>query len=200
MRLDENGRPHGNDEKPSILFVGRVAPNKKHEDIIAAFHCYKKRYNKDARLFLIGSSGGMERYRQRLEEYVDKLNTEDVIFTGKISFDQLLAYYNISDVFLCMSEHEGFCVPIIEAMYFNLPVIAYSSSAIPATLGGAGILLPEKDPLLTAGVINRVITDTQLREKIVSSQRKRLSDFSQESISEMFKNYLSAFIKRTQIN
>lgn len=183
------------DGKTNILFLGRISPNKKQEDVIAAFACYKKYYDPEARLFLVGSCEGVETYQARLEEYIVRLGVTDVYFTGKIPFDEILAYYRIADVFLCMSEHEGFCVPIIEAMYFDVPVIAYASSAVPGTLGGSGILLPEKDPLLSAAVIDKVLADKQLKEDILASQQKRLTDFSYEKISEQFIRYITAFIK-----
>jgi len=182
------------DGKTNILFVGRVVPNKKHEDIIAAFSCYKKYYNPEARLFLIGSAENMDVYKERLDNYISKLGVEDVYFTGKIPFDEILAYYKVADMFLCMSEHEGFCVPLVEAMYFDVPVIAYSSSAIPYTLAGCGVLLQEKNPLVTAGVISRVMTDDKQKEEILINQRKRVSDLSYENTSKTFLAYIKNFI------
>jgi len=183
-----------NDGKSNILFVGRVAPNKKHEDVIAAFSCYKKHYNPDARLFLVGSYDGMEPYKHRLDEYVEVLGVEDVIFTGKIPFDEILAYYKIADIFLCMSEHEGFCVPLVEAMHFNVPIVAFASAAIPYTLAGSGVLLHDKDPLLISGMINRIMTDERLKDDIIKGQRQRVSDFSYEKTSALFMKYLTEFL------
>ena len=176
------------------MFLGRIAPNKKHEDIIAAFSCYKKNYDINARLFLIGSSEGMEAYRDQLNEYIDMLGVNDVIFTGKVPFDEILSYFKIADVFLCMSEHEGFCVPLVESMFFDVPIVAYASSAVPETLSSAGILLKEKDPLVTAGIIDRLLRDDDLREDVLNGQRKRLSDFSYEKTSELFLQYIKRFI------
>ena len=183
-----------NDCKTNILFIGRVVPNKRFEDVIAAFSCYKKFYDSDARLFLVGNSDGMDLYKNRLDEYVNRLGVKDVKFTGKIPFDEILAYYKVADVFLCMSEHEGFCVPLVEAMFFDVPIVAYASSAIPETLSGAGILLKEKDPLITAGFIDKLVTDEKLRNSVIKGQRKRLIDFSYEKISEIFLNYIERFV------
>jgi len=182
------------DGKTNIVFVGRIVPNKKFEDVIAAFSCYKKCYDSDARLILVGSSEGMEVYQQRLESFVDELGAEDVIFTGKIPFDEILAYYKTADALLCMSEHEGFCVPLIEAMFFDVPIIAYASSAIPYTLADSGVLLHEKNPLITAGLINRVVNDKELKDKIIAGQRERIKDFSYEIVSEMLMGYLKGFV------
>ena len=136
----------------------------------------------------------METYKKRLDEYVRRLGVKDVIFTGKIPFDEILAYYKTADVFLCQSEHEGFCVPLIEAMHFDVPIIAYSNTAIPDTLDGAGVLLHEKDPLMTAGVINRLIADKNLNDEIVKGQRKRISELTYEKTSKLFFKYLNEFI------
>jgi glycosyltransferase involved in cell wall biosynthesis len=186
------------DDKVNIMFLGRVAPNKKQEDVIAAFSCYVKNYNPNARLIIVGSSEGLESYKKQLDEYVNLLGLENVIFTEKVPFDEILAYYKIADVFLCMSEHEGFCVPLVEAMYFDVPIVAYASTVIPETLSGAGILLSEKDPLITAGVIDRLQADENLRNTIIAGQRKRLLDFSYEKTSELFLNFIESFIASTK--
>ena len=125
------------DDYVNILFTGRVVPNKKQEDVIEAFYYYKRFIQPKSRLILVGSFAGIDKYHDQLEAYVNKLGLEDVIFTGQIKFDEILAYYQLADLFLCMSEHEGFCVPIVEAMYFNVPVIARDTSAIAWTLAGS---------------------------------------------------------------
>jgi len=105
-----------NIDSTKILFTGRVAPNKKFEDIIAAFNEYRLRFDKDAVLFFVGKYNENDRYYKKLREYVDTLSLANVVFTGHLSFDEILAYYSIADCFLCMSEHEGFCVPLVEAV------------------------------------------------------------------------------------
>lgn len=179
----------------NILFTGRVAPNKCHEDLITSFYLYKKNYNPDARLFLVGSYSGMEEYYSRLLSYVEQLGVQDVYFTGHISFEDMLAYYYAADLFLCASEHEGFCVPLVEAMYFDVPIIAYDSTAIDWTLGGSGILMPDKTPALVAGMMNRLLTDQELREDVVENQRIRLMDFDRETIQALFRQYIENFLK-----
>lgn len=170
----------------NILFTGRVVPNKKHEDLIEAFYYYKKYINPKSRLILVGSYAGIDHYHEQLEEYVRQLELEDVIFTGQIKFDEILAYYKLADLFLCMSEHEGFCVPLIEAMCFDVPVIARDTSAIAGTLGGSGLLLPDNDPFIAAEMINRVLTDPELKEKVIANQRLRLQDFDNKKVKEQF--------------
>ena len=179
----------------NILFTGRVAPNKKQEDIIRAFFYYHTYYNKRSRLILVGSWNGMEAYYNRLCDYVECLGLSDsVIFTGHIKFAEILAYYRIANVFVCMSEHEGFCVPLVEAMYFGIPVIAYRSTAIPDTLGGSGVLLENKNPKAAAAAIHRVIQDTAYHQEIVDRQKRRLEDFSYENVRERMVELLGNFI------
>lgn len=179
-------RKYKNDDYVNIVFTGRVAPNKKHEDLIRSFYCYKKYINPKSRLFLVGSYGINDRYYQKLAKYVEMLDLDDVYFTGHIKFDEILGYYSIADVFLCLSEHEGFCVPLVEAMYFKVPIIAYDSCAVGETLGGAGLLMKEKSPEMIAEAINKVITDKELREKILKNQVERLKYFEHDRIKKQF--------------
>ena len=163
----------------NILFVGRIAPNKKQEDVIAAFYYYHKYYNGESRLYLVGSWSGMDAYYRRLCDYVECLGlSEYVVFPGHITFHEILAYYHAADVFLCMSEHEGFCVPLVEAMYFKIPVVAYASSAIPETLGKCGLLLDEKKPAIVAAAIDRIIKSDTIRSYLREQQEKRIREFS----------------------
>lgn len=182
------------DGRHNIVFTGRVAPNKCHQDIIAAFACYKKYYDSDARLFLVGSYRESDTYYRKLKKYVDLLGVEDVVFTGHIKFEEILAYYHVADVFLCMSEHEGFCVPLVEAMFFGIPIIAFNSTAVPMTLGDGGILVDKKDPIETAALINKVISDSKLQHFIRENQKRKLKDFQYEKIVGMFCSYLEKFI------
>lgn len=180
----------------NILFVGRVAPNKKHEDIIKAFYYYKKHINKNSRLFLVGSYDDTETYYLRLQSYVKALGLDDVIFTGHVPFDQILAYYKLADVFVCLSEHEGFCIPLLEAMKFNVPIIAYDSTAISGTLGGAGILSDDKNPVLIAKLVDKVITDDIFRQNIIENEQARLEHFSHINISRQFEQLLQNFLQK----
>ncbi len=171
----------------NLLFVGRIAPNKKQEDIIRAFYCYQKRYNPKSRLILAGSARGMERYETRLKSYVRTLGIEDrVIFSGQIKFTEILAYYRLADIFVCMSEHEGFCVPLMEAMYLGKPIVAYASSAVPETLSGGGLLLDTKDPWMAAAAIRRLEEDAALRERLAENQRIRLEKMSFQEVKRKF--------------
>jgi glycosyltransferase involved in cell wall biosynthesis len=166
----------------NILFVGRVAPNKRFEDLILTFYYLKKFVRPDARLLLVGSTGQMEFYLEFLQALVTRLGLSDIVFTGHVSASQLVAYYQCASVYLSMSEHEGFGVPLLESMHFGVPVVAYRAAAVPETMGGSGILVKGKDYTALAELIGLLIEDTSLRAHIVARQRKRLQDFLPERV------------------
>jgi L-malate glycosyltransferase len=167
----------------NVMFVGRVIPNKKLEDVILAFHAYRTRHNPRARLLLVGSYSGFERYLQMLHGLIAKLGTSDVHFLGHVSNEELSAFYDVADLFLCASEHEGFCVPIVEAFYKGVPVVAYAATAVPSTMDGAGVLYDRKDPAEVARILEAVLSDAALEQAIVAAQdaaldRLRHKDFA----------------------
>ena len=166
----------------NILFLGRIAPNKCQQDVIRAFYYYKKYFNKDANLYIAGAYGGMEKYLSELIHLAESLSVKDVYFTGRLSYEQMYRLYSNTDLFLCMSEHEGFCVPLVECMHYGIPILAYSAAAIPETLADSGVLFSRKDYFAVAAMMNEILTNTELKNKIVSSQKKRLKDFSEEKI------------------
>lgn len=183
----------------NIIFTGRVFPNKKQEDIIYSFLKYKNTYNAKSRLFIVGSVDNAN-YFKALQNLVKDLSLEsDIIFTGRAPFAQYLAYYRIADVFLCMSAHEGFCIPIVEAMYFNLPIIAINSTAIPDTLGGSGVLLNSREAGVVADAINRVISDEYFRKCILDGERKRIAELQPKVIEKLYLDVLGKCISDTQV-
>lgn len=180
----------------NIVFVGRIAPNKKHGDLVRSFAYYKKHVNPNSRLILAGSGNTDGIYYNDLMEYISALRVQDVVFPGHISFEEILAIYKTAHVFLCMSEHEGFCVPLLEAMTFDVPIIAYDSCAVPETLGGSGIVTETKDPAFIAKVIDRIVSDNELRSMVIDSQRERLRRFDYEIIKKEFQDYLRRFMEK----
>lgn len=188
-------KTYENDDWVNIVFTGRVAPNKKQEDIIAAFAYYKKNINPKSRLILVGNHLMTPGYYPKLSRYIELLGVEDVVFTGHIRFDEILAYYRIADIFLCMSEHEGFCVPLVEAMYFGVPIIAYDSTAIGETLGGSGLLLNDKDPAVAGEAIHILVEDKELRQRIINGQKKRLEDFQHNRIKKQFLEIIERIVE-----
>ncbi len=171
------------DEWTNIIFVGRVIPNKKIESLIRIFAAYKFRFNPRSRLLIVGSYGGYERYLTLLHALVGRLGVPDVHFAGHVTDEELRAYYNVADVFLCASEHEGFCVPLVEAFYKRIPVVALARTAVPSTMDGAGVIYDEPDPENVAALLDLVVSDVSLQERIVEGQdraleRLRARDFS----------------------
>ena len=181
-------------EGDNILFLGRIAPNKKQQDVIKAFYYYKKTINPAARLFLVGSYLGMEKYLSELIHLTQLLSLKDVYFTGQISYDEMAAFYQVSSVFLSMSEHEGFCVPLLESMYFHLPVLAYASSAVPETLGKGGVLFFEKNYPLIAEMLDKLVQDGGFRSKIIKAQDERMADFEREKVGKQFREWIGGLI------
>lgn len=169
------------DEWKNILFVGRLVPNKKQDDLIRILECYRRRFNKKCRLILVGKGREGEKYCHELNALMNSLANPPVVMAGRVSIPELISYYNVADLFLCLSEHEGFCVPLIEAMYFDVPVLAYRAAAIPDTLARSGIVLDKKEPDLFAATIHELFKNSQLRAQVIDEQQKRLKDFLHES-------------------
>ena len=174
------------DGRVNILFVGRVAPNKRIEDLIKVTFYYKKYISPLVRLIVVGKTSSLPKYFESLVRMADEfyLKPEEIVFTGHVPDAEMFALYGASDVFLSMSEHEGFCLPLIESMAFDLPIVAYDAAAVPFTLDGAGVLVGTKRPDRVAELIARIVGDTgdelggaALRRRIVEGQRRRLERF-----------------------
>lgn len=165
------------DDWKNFLFVGRIAPNKKQEDVVRIFHYYKKFINPRSRLFLLGTARQTPRYLTILKSLVQRLELQDVLFTGEVTQRELVSLYKIADVLLCMSEHEGFCVPLVEAMYFRVPIVAFDAGAVAETLAGAGVLVKKKRHQSIAEMIDLLLTDEGLRSRLLQVQDERLRHF-----------------------
>ncbi len=178
------------DDSTNLIFVGRLSPNKKQDDIIKAFYYYNKLINAHSRLFLVGSYNGTEKYYSQLQELVKRLNLRNVYITGQVDFKELLAYYKLADVFISMSEHEGFCVPLLECMHFGIPIIAYNSTAIPHTLNESGVLVSEKRYEEVAELAHILVEDKKFRDRIIKKQKERLNEFKKTKIEKILKSYI----------
>jgi glycosyltransferase involved in cell wall biosynthesis len=154
----------------NVVFVGRVIANKRIEDLIRFFHAYHTTFNARSRLIIVGAHGGFERYLVALNQLTASLGLHDVHFVGHVTDEALVAYYEIADLFLCASEHEGFCVPIVESFYMEVPVLAYAATAVPATMDGAGVLYHDKDPAYVAALMDAVVSNCRVQEAIVAGQ------------------------------
>lgn len=174
------------DEMVNILFVGRIAPNKKIEDHIRLAEHYKRYVDAFYRFIFVGRYDVVPRYysviRSLMAEY--RLLNSRFIFTGPVSDDELAAYYRCAAVYLSLSEHEGFCAPLIEAMAADVPIVAYEAAAIPETLGGAGVQFSPKDLELAAELVGALVFNDALRTSVIAGQRRRLADFSDARIKD----------------
>ncbi len=187
-KIYDNGRR-------TILFVGRLIPNKKYEDIIKVYALYRRYFEPKSQLILAGDHRGLERYLASLFDLIDRLKLQDVHFTGHIPFSELRACYEAADVFLSLSEHEGFGVPLIESFIQDVPVVAFKAGAVAETMNGAGILLQRKDFLSIAALIDLIIKDEKFRDRILESQRKALDKYRRERIAPLLLNYIDQVIK-----
>jgi L-malate glycosyltransferase len=171
------------DEWTNLLFVGRVIPNKRIEDLVRIFHAYRTTINPRSRLLVVGSYGGFEKYLAMVQSVAARLGTPDVHFAGHVSDEELVAYYEVADLFLCASQHEGFCVPLIEAFHMGLPVVARAATAVPATLDGGGVLYEDSDPHHVASIVDAVLSDTELRTQVIAAQDAALARLTRKDFA-----------------
>ncbi|MEQ8172508.1 MAG: glycosyltransferase, partial [Candidatus Eremiobacterota bacterium] len=179
----------------NILYVGRIVENKCHHDLIEIYKIFTRMLDRDSKLILVGHISSKD-YKKRLYELIYKYRLHNkVIITGKISDEALIAYYKVSDVFLSMSDHEGFGVPLIEAMVFDVPVVAYDSSNIKNTLNGAGVLFKEKNYEYIAGFLTVLSKNKGVKRRILKGQREVIKNYSDDVV----KNSLFKFFNETGI-
>ncbi|OFW23233.1 MAG: hypothetical protein A3H97_12180 [Acidobacteria bacterium RIFCSPLOWO2_02_FULL_65_29] len=173
------------DELVNFLFVGRIAPNKKIEDHIKLAEHYKRYVDAFYRFIFVGRYDAVPSYysaiRALMSEY--RLLDERFVFTGPVPDEELNVYYQKAAVYISLSEHEGFCAPLLEAMAAGVPVLAYSAAAVPETLGGAGVQFAPKDLEYAAELLGALAFDDNLRVKVIEGQRRRLADFGDDRIA-----------------
>ena len=168
----------------NILFVGRMAPNKCVEELLLAFGWYQKVLNKQSRLVLVGSEWSCPRYFAMLRALANRLDLPNVCFEGFVSDASLSACYQTASLFVCPSRHEGYCLPLIEAMCHHVPVIARRNGGMPEAMGEAGILFDSDDPKELAILMNLAINDTTLSQQVLQAQEIRLQGLKQRNIAE----------------
>ncbi|MGE5834831.1 MAG: glycosyltransferase [Acidobacteriota bacterium] len=170
----------------NILFVGRIAPNKKIEDHIRLAEQFKRYVDIYYRFIFVGKHDAVPRYfsaiRALVAEY--KMLPDRFWFTGQVPDVELATYYRNAHAYVSLSEHEGFCAPLVEAMAMDVPVVAYAETAVPETLGGAGLAFRPKDLEYAAELLGAVIYDEPLREAVIAGQRRRLRDFGRAAVSD----------------
>jgi glycosyltransferase involved in cell wall biosynthesis len=177
-------------QKPLLLFIGRLVPNKRQEDLIKLLY-YVRRIEPQTRLALVGIPWSAP-YSQWLHDLTSELNlTEAVIFTDHVSFADMVTYYQMADLYVSMSEHEGFGKPLIESMFFDLPILAYASSGIPGTLGDAGILFHNKNFEALAELVCMLLHDQSLRHKLLVRQRERGKFYQEAEVQTLWQQLIS---------
>ena len=175
-----------------LLFVGRLSPNKAQENLIEALWLYRQWYDGKARLLLVGPAI-TGRYADALDDLAAELGLADAVMHGEnLTPAELAAWYGAADIFVCLSEHEGFCIPLLEAMQFDLPIVAFAAGAVPETVGSAGIVLETKRPSVVAAAVDRVRTDAELAASLVARGHRRLHDFEAGRIRHRFVEVLDA--------
>jgi L-malate glycosyltransferase len=163
----------------NFLFVGRIAPNKKIEDHIRLAELYKRYVDAYYRFIFVGRYDVVPRYYSMIRGLMAdfRLLHDRFIFTGPIPDEELAVYYRHAAVYVSLSEHEGFCVPLIEAMAADVPILAYAATAVPDTLAGAGVQFAPKDLEVAAELLGEMAFNDRLRASVIAGQRRRLADF-----------------------
>jgi glycosyltransferase involved in cell wall biosynthesis len=176
---------------PVVLFVGQLLPHKRPDLLVQLAHLLSTYHEPEARVVVVGNAR-LEPYRLALARYIRELNLPNVWITGPVPTAQLVAFYEAADVFVTMSEHEGFCIPLVEAMVFDLPVVARSYGAIPETLDRAGVLLPANaGPQLACEAVVDLLGSAKRREAVVHSGRQRLASFDPDAERALFLDHLA---------
>ncbi len=182
-----------------LLFVGRISPNKAHQRLVEALWVYRRLYDPDARLHLVGPTVTPS-YADAVFAFADELGLADAVRHGEgLTASELAAWYQDADVFVCLSEHEGFCIPLLEAMRAGTPIVALDAGAVAETLGDAGILLPEARPATVAAAVDRVHRDPGLSAWLVDAGRHRLDRFAADATRRLFVEVLSGVAAREEV-
>lgn len=178
------------DDRPTWLFVGRIVPNKCFEDILRAFAYYQRWIDHRARLLIVGEHRTFGPYFHGLQRLVRELGLDEVHFSGHVTMAELVAYYRVADAFVCMSEHEGFCVPLFEAMHCEVPVVAFDAAAVPWSTGEGILMVQDKDPAFVAETVRMVIDDEPLRTRLLDRQRRALDLVSRDRVMATLMEHL----------
>ncbi len=182
---DESVLASMSSRRTRILFVGRISPNKRQDDLVRMLAYYRACIDREAQLYLVGSYRDQPQYHARLIALRDELDQQSAVFmTGTVSTAALVAYYKRATVFCSLSEHEGFGIPLLEAMHLGLPVVAFDAAAVGETLDGGGLLLRRKELPEIAETCALVAEDARLRERLVASGRRRAGDFATDAVAK----------------
>ncbi len=182
-----------------LLFVGRISPNKAQQHLVEALWMYRRLYDPDARLHLVGPAVTPD-YADAVFAFAAELGLADAVVHGEgLTAEELAAWYEDADVFVCLSQHEGFCIPLLEAMRAGTPIVALDAGAVAETMAEAGILLATARPATVAAAVARVQRDRDLADRLVASGRKRLGDFAAPVVSQRFVDVLGRVADRDRV-
>ncbi len=178
-----------------LLYVGKISPHKAPHDLVKMLDVLRRLYDPAARLHLVGSPLG-ETYEPALRAFVSELGLDDAVnLTGSVTGAELEAYYRGADVFVCASDHEGFCVPLAEAMGHGLPIVAYGVTAVPETVAGAGLVLPDKSPVTFAAAVGRVTSDPELHSVLARAGLARAAEFDLDASTCRFVSLVETAVR-----
>lgn len=192
--VDRKTRRRFGDGRNNIIFVGRVVPNKCCEDLLLAFQYYSRHVDEHARFIHVGSFSGTERYYYLLLAQAREMGLDNVYFAGAVPQAELNAFYQGASAFLNMSEHEGFCIPVIEAMHMGVPVVAYDAAAVPETMDGAGVLFRRKEMPAVAEMLGRVVREGPLRQAVLAGQSARMERFTNRQLADELRQHLAPLL------
>lgn len=194
-------------ERKNILFVGRVVPHKSQHDLLYYVSQYKKYIDRNIRLICVGS-GDSYYVKTMLKPLANELGLSlrenpksiqdfdnDVLFVGGVDDQKLASFYRSADVFMCMSEHEGFCVPLVEAMFFKLPILAHSAAAIPGTAGYGAKFFDKNNPCQVLELMNQCLNSSSYRGEMIASSEKRAAEFSWSALTSSFDSNLQLVLQ-----
>ena len=171
---------------PSLLYVGKISPHKAPHDLVAMLAAYRAEHGPGATLTLVGSPLG-DRYPDALRSYIHELGLTDAVrFAGSLTTEELEAHWHAADVFVTASDHEGFCVPLAEAMGHGVPIVAFGAAAVPETVGEGGLVLASKEPIPFATAVERVVSDDALAQQLVEAGRANLARYDLRAATTTF--------------
>jgi glycosyltransferase involved in cell wall biosynthesis len=164
------------------------------EDVVKIFHLYQRFFNRNARLMIIGEGRGFERYLIALNQLIGRLKVPNVFFSGHVPDEELVSYYQLADLYLHMSEHEGFCAPIPESFYLKKPVIAFDAGAVKETMRGGGFLIRKKHHLQIAALMDVILSSPRLKKEVLQRQSRAVEGYFSNRTGEILLDNLKPLL------
>ena len=184
----------------NIVYCGKLIPDSHIEDIIAAYSCYRRYYNRSSRLILLSDGAASKKYCKKLKKYAQLLSTEDIIFSEAASPEKRASYIRNAHVLCCGAGNGEFPEAAAQAVFMGIPVVAADSAAVRLLFGGSAELLESCEPHITAAFIDRIISDNGFREQLVSVQRNEADEHGYDKVSALFKDQIKEFIQKNVVN